>query len=676
MFSSICCVSRRVLFGKFLFLWVVALAPLSSALSQTPFVNTTIEIDKTGSEPFDTNTWDGATLSLAGLDEGSENNVVRLQDSITYRVEVSVNDASTTDLVASVTLLEKQTWIEIPTGCKVDAADVTSQPVSSISADGTVLFCNLGSAIEGTTKVFFPAARAVGVDPVTGAVTLNNDTVGAQVSAGAGADLNLAADGPVETIVTAFFRVDTTKEPKVAARDPETGAFLYKAVRKEGPNGESGWLVEYRVQASYVKGSMIADSDEVNFLADYDLMDFFTDDNTNNNASMLPTPNPDATTSADQGPFSTGGLLYTWDATLPACFLDGDHGGAATIACVQNNLAPADGNPVPGDFTASNAPTNGYAVDALRDPNISIDLDNIDVRDPDGDSNLFEFVINVWFDELLDIRSHQNCIGPTCTTTILNDVGVYDPAAVNPAPNAQGIGGFNPVSTEDASNNNLLNYNGAGEPLPNRNVYPLSESSPGTYATYKSFFNVNNNQAVPKTADQFVPAGATVPFHITVVDHRLVDQSKTQLCDKIDTSVYEFAGLSSGLGNLGWIMATNDNPIGLHINTNGVAGTTISTDGSPYIDILYSTYQSQAEPVPAEVANAATIAWHESLRTDSCEDDVNGDTIVNIKLAGQPAPNPAAPIDWYEDPTEMPGGQADTAKIRVESTYDLSLIHI
>lgn len=121
-----------------------------SALAQTPpVVDTVISLSKTGSEPFDVDgfgnpigwTGDGPGGAIvggfnAGQDASEDDNVVRLQDSITYRVEVSVNDS--------------------------DVADVGAQPVSSISADGVTLVCNLGPAVEGTTRVFFPAARAVG----------------------------------------------------------------------------------------------------------------------------------------------------------------------------------------------------------------------------------------------------------------------------------------------------------------------------------------------------------------------------------------------------------------------------------------------------------------------------------------------------------------------------------
>lgn len=44
-------------------------------------------------------------------------------------------------------------------------------------------------------------------------------------------------------------------------------------------------------------------------------------------------------------------------------------------------------------------------------------------------------------------------------------------------------------------------------------------------------------------------------------------------------------------------------------------------------------------------------------RDDHCDDDVNGDGVVNIKyLDGTGVTNPAFPIDWYEDETEVDDG--------------------
>jgi len=468
---------------------LVTLIPSTALYAATPIVHTTISVYETGVAPYDASTWDG-NLVNAGMDASPTNNVVRLQDTITYFVEVSVNDTDVGDLTSTVQLDKKQAWVSIPPGCKTAMADVTAGPLSSISADGRTLFCNLGPSIQGTTKTFYPSARAIGVSNDGTEITLNDDKVNATVTAEADGTSNIATGGPVETIVTASFQIDTIKEPKTNGTDPDSGAWLYKAEQKVGPNGEAGYLMQFRITTKYQPGSMVADSGEAanGFEADYDLFDYLTDTHNNNNASG---PN---------GDLSSGAILYTWDPAIPGCYLDGNHGVNATIACTQNNI--------PGDFTSPSA-LNAPGTDGLNDPNVDIDLDRIDVRDPDNDGNLIEFVIGYWFETTTEIEGHQSCTDAAgtanCNNEILNNIGVYDAA------NNQAIG-FNPSSTEDASGNNLLNYNGAGEPFPDNVLLGLFKSNPGGYTIMKSFNGVTWGSNI-KSGEQQVAAGSTIPFY-------------------------------------------------------------------------------------------------------------------------------------------------------------------
>ncbi len=603
----------------------------NSALAANPVVNTTISVEKTGSEPFDDSppvTWDGSDLTTAGFDESEENNVVRLQDSITYKVEVSVNDSSAEHLTATVVLDKKQAWIEIPTGCMTDPADVT--PVSSISEDGRTLFCNMGFAIEGTTKVFFPTARAIGASYDGTEITLNDDRVVANVTAEADGLSEIASDGPAETIVTAFFRVDTIKDMKVSGflPAPNDTTPIYQPLRKKGADGVTdGVLMEFRIKAKYLQGSMIADSDEVNFLANYDLFDYYTDDNDmNNNAGLK----------------STNGVLYTWDSALPACALDGDHGDAATISCTNNNVV--------GDWTS-----DMLGADGVNDPNFDIALRNIDVRDPDGDGNLFEFVVNLWFPRAADINTHQDCAGGgTCVTKVINQVGVYDSDSGN-------ILRFNPVSTEDAGDNNLTNYNedpmvpGDGEPFPNFIEYDMGYPGTGSYNIWKSFQGRYSAAGVDtKAPEQKVAAGQIIPFFMNIFDYRLLDGAKTQVCDKIDTNNFEYVGLSGAPRN-DMAYAFNHREFNPAMHTWGGAVGTKFSDASPFVTILYSTEAH------------ANIT---EQRDDTCNDDVNGDGHVNIMDKDGVESNELHPVDWYEDPDMVPGGRAEITKLRQEVYYD------
>ncbi|MEB8433490.1 carboxypeptidase regulatory-like domain-containing protein [Cocleimonas sp. KMM 6892] len=644
----------------------------------TPVVNTTITLEKTGSEPFDTGvSWTGDGPGgvdggvNAGLDADENNNIVRLQDSITYRVEVSVNDSDVEDLTATVTLNEKQKWITIPTGCKTDPSEVGSEGISEIRNSDTELFCNMGPAIEGTTRVFFPAARAVGLDPLTGDVTRNDDIVTAGVVAEAVSVENgnsaPASDGPTSVVVTGFFRVDLQKELKSTAVDPDTGASLYSAPLKKGPTGRAGSIIEYTVLAEYVKGSLLADGDNDTTsggspgIASYRIIDVLTDDNEHNNTATL----------------STGAQLYTWDSLTPACELLGDHGAAASVTCTQLSAAIDDIGP------------GASAPDGLNDLVIQIDLDNIDVSDPDNDANLFEVRLNVWFDKVNDIDNHQTCNElnqPECINTTTNRVGFWDGSSTildsfdetndnAPTGNNPGI-----VSTEDSAGNHVNNYNAGEEPFPNEVSYPLTTSSPGSFVVHKAFTNLFPF-ADRKFPDQNMAAGETRPFLMNVYDYRLIDQAETQVCDKIDTQVFEYAGVAppNQIGSpalYGWNQNQPWNPV---VSTwGGAVGTTLA-DGSSLVNFLFSNYPYVADPVTNQAG------YLEELRTASCNDDINNDGFVVIQNEdgslvdenGDAATGTI--IDWWRNADDVPplaggaGADENVTRVRQNSIYDAAL---
>ncbi len=649
----------------------------SQAMAQMPVVDTVISLSKTGSEPFDTSggwTGDGPGGAVggenAGQDASEDDNIVRLQDSITYRVEVSVNDSDVEDLTSTVTLNEKQKWITIPTGCKIDPADVGNQPVSSISADGTVLFCNLGPAIEGTTRVFFPAARAVGVDPITGDVTRNDDIVTAGVSSQAFSAANGASapvtDGPTEVIVTGFFRVDLQKELKSTAVDPDTGAPLYQAPTKDGPTGRPGSIIEYTVLAKYVKGSLVADGDQDTTLggspgvASYRIVDVLTDDNIHN----------------DTATNSTGARLYTWDTTQPACELLGDHGASASVTCSELVAAIDDVGP------------GATMPDGLNDLAIEINLTDIDVTDPDNDANLFEVRLNIWFDKVNDIDSHQVCnelMQPTCTNTTTNRVGFWDGTSTildsfdenndnAPLGNNPGI-----VSTEDASGSNVGNYNAGEEPFPNEVSYPLSTSRPGSFSAHKAFTNLFR-YADAKFPDQSMAAGETRPFLMNVFDYRKIDQAETIMCDKIDTQVFEYAGVAppNQIGSPALYSWNQNRPWNPVVSTfAGPNGTTLG-DGTDYVEFFFTNHPYTTDPI------ADQAGYINEMRTATCDDDVNGDGSVVIQLEdgslvdenGDPA---VGTVDWWVSADDVPpfggagGAAANVTRVKQDSRYDAAL---
>ena len=580
-----------------------------------PVVNTTLRVTATGSEPFDTTTWDGTNLATAGLDQDPNNNVVRLQDIVFYRVEVSVNDSDVDNLISTFTVDKKQAIIELPQGCLTDPLLVN--PVSSISTDLRTLTCNLGPALEGTTRLFSPTTRVIGI-AADGEVTRNNDLISANASSEADGIPNVKDPEPTETIVTTAFKVDTVKELKVDATDPVSGESLYVAPPKMGdlPGQEDGSLMEYVIRIEYNPGSTFINSaDELggNFEVDIDLVDFYTDDNNFNNIGGL----------------STGGILYDWDPAIPACELVGDHGPNATVNCSQGAIILDPISP------------GGLSSDGLNDPNILIDLDNIDVRDPNSDGNFLELRVNIWFSRANDIDNHQSC-GGVCTNFVSNHIGTFDGA----------FQGFNPLSTEDGMGTNLSNFNTLGEPRANNSVsYPLVYSDSGSVSIRKSFEGFSNGQ---KNGQQFTAIGEVIPLMLNSSDTRLVDQLATQICDKIDTSVFEYVGLSSAPRN-DLRSFRNHSQYNPAILTRGPGAGDVFADGTNFVDILYSD-----EP-------NTTLA---EQRDDVCNDDVNGDLKVVIDGINQVTLLADSPNDWVSDPTTLTGGLSSVSKIRQEARYD------
>ncbi|MGB5598888.1 MAG: SdrD B-like domain-containing protein, partial [Thiothrix litoralis] len=458
-------------------------------------------------------------------------------------------------------------------------------------------------------------------------ITLNDSHVSANVSAQADGLSDIANAGPTDVVVTANFKVDTVKELKVTSVDPDTGEPLYIAPARPGPANENGTLVEYVIKARYVQGSMIANAPNEaggNFEADYVLLDHFTDNNGNNNGAL-----------------SSGGVLYTWNPKVPACELVGDHGPNAAVTCTQVNHLLDDLGPT-------------LTGDGINDPNIEITLNNIDVRDPDKDSNLIELKLNLWFNEATEVKTHETCASTgRCTNTVVNSVGVYNAGAGT-------VDGFNPVSTEDASGNNLLNYNGTGEPEPNYIAYNMAYTPGGSLSMWISYHELFGQEKW--APEQRASIGETIPFLLNHFDYRLIDGGISQTCAKIDKSQFEYAGLSApNRTDMGYAFNVNApyNPHMAYRPAGGTGAWTQGADGSPFITILYS---DEANTTLAE------------LRDDVCNDDVNGDSKyvvdgINVNTGLADSPN-----DWVTDPTDL-GGLANVSKIRQHVVYDQARVN-
>ncbi len=632
--------TKPIRFGFILFSLFIC---VNFAQAAVPVVNTTIGVEKTGSEPFDATTWDGSDLNTAGFDQFEDNNVVRMQDSITYRVEVSANDSSVDNLIATVSLPDgKQKWIALPTGCKTNPLEVT--PVSSISVDGYTMICNVGSVIEGATRVFFPAAKVIAYNSVTNLPVLNDEHTVANVSVTA-AGANVATAGDTDVIITAGFKLDTIKTMLIPGFKTD-GTPLYTAQNAPGPLGQEGMLLEYSIKLQYKNGSMLMDSDEISYKVNIDLVDHFTDDNTGNDGAL-----------------SSGAVLYTWgpNGASGGCFLEGDNGSTSSVVCNQQN------NPVIDSISpTANAGTGAYTgeVDGVNDPNIDIALTDIDVRDPDADGNIVNLVVKLWFSRASEILTHQDCIGLTCTVVTINSVSWKNGGGT--------FEGFNPVSTEDSNNNNLTNFSGLGEPYPNEIDYSMAYLPPGSWSFYTVFEGFYRPSGPDYwTADTPYAPGQTISFGTQFADHRKLSfpNGKSQGCDKIDTTQFNFKGLhvtangGSTMKDTGyWGNTMAHNPV-VHAYNSGNIPNPFNPgfDAQGAYTILYTDV-----PVgtPSGPGTAGEAAWLSSLRSSTCPDDVDGDGTVRIKLKDGSlvdaisggAPVAAGPIDWYESTAQGEAG--------------------
>jgi len=124
-------------------------------------------------------TWAGSAADEDGLgghnpgdDSGPNNLVVRTYDIVQYRIDWNVNEVDGTNVLLKANLPANMDieWVvdpalPLPPGCK----DSGVTPISSISADGKSLVCNLGDHEEGSSGAIFPMMQVYG--------QLDNDTI-------------------------------------------------------------------------------------------------------------------------------------------------------------------------------------------------------------------------------------------------------------------------------------------------------------------------------------------------------------------------------------------------------------------------------------------------------------------------------------------------------------------
>lgn len=179
----------------------------------------------------DDDMWNGTNENWInnGLDSCENNGIVRLNDAVIYRSDIAINDADQENVTAIFTLPDTTAgWnnramrLEIPEVCLVgdytnDAGQVVSYaPQSSISADGTVLICNVWHHVEWTKLVVYPKANA---NPFN----QNDDNFDASVCVNSDQHPTDVCPDPINVIVTSTFGIDLTKDLNPPHK-PEDGA--------------------------------------------------------------------------------------------------------------------------------------------------------------------------------------------------------------------------------------------------------------------------------------------------------------------------------------------------------------------------------------------------------------------------------------------------------------------
>ncbi len=256
----------------------------NAATTAPPTLRTDIKLQATGQAPWDATTYDASTGANAAQDANSSNNIVRVLDTVVYRITVSLNDAADTNVISKVTLNKNQRWLAVPSSCLTQNVPT----VSAISTDGRTLVCNLGNQQEGSNIVYDASALAVATDVNTPAGTdtsvkaANCDTTAYCLSAAAKASSDnhpsdVSATNTPFAYTTADFRVDMRKD-NPTNDDTKPSAVTAMA------NDETtlGMMITYNISLNQQKGSEPVA--HVNNMASFNLTDTFiyTGGSTNN----------------------------------------------------------------------------------------------------------------------------------------------------------------------------------------------------------------------------------------------------------------------------------------------------------------------------------------------------------------------------------------------------------
>lgn len=198
----------------------------------------------TGTAPFDAS-------AGAGNDTTATDDVVRSNDTVTYQIQLNVNDteagsSTARDVTVQQTLPAGMRWPRLPATCLTSGVT----PVSSISPDGQTITCNIGDIPTGVARTL---ALSAGVTEMDNGTVLTPGANSVTVDAD-GATSGSATPDPVT--VSSVPRVDMVKSAPnvtVATRGGVDGYLLRYPVSVQIPSFGGRGLVGYEPPAAAIR---------------------------------------------------------------------------------------------------------------------------------------------------------------------------------------------------------------------------------------------------------------------------------------------------------------------------------------------------------------------------------------------------------------------------------------
>ena len=583
---------------------------------QNPATESTIVIAADGIAPFD-----ATTSTPAGTDANDTNGVVRNFDSVTYLVEVTLNDADDTNVNATVTLNDKGSWLSIPADCRTNANGFPVTPDSSIS-DTTgdnlndTLFCNLGDHTEGTKLSFRPVAQAVGnnTDILQASVLSNSDN---NVNTGDSDSGNDPIDdgfettqgsGPIPTEITAGFGINVDKSVLSLPEEDESDYLpQYNPVNTLIPGSEEGTTVKWHIALNYNTGSeFIADTGMGSGVQNFTITDTWF--GTHSNDSSVEGNNA-------MGDFDDQIKMLGSVTLVPTdnCSLVGAVSG--TVSCTQPG----------GPGTPITIQISGVAVNQRQLAKVELNMffPFDDLFDPNGFAQSETYNIN--------------------NTATLTGWGGTD-----------GLGAALPLLSASVPA-------AADTPGPASEDFLVSASRTGPSSFTKTFtgigFNKNGQRAAVK--------GEIVTTSLGITDRRLYD-THLGVCDTLDTDSFEFVG-SIGAGQADALFDNTPTFSTYALDDNTTNGRVTTHDQFNPKVIVFNNAQ---DPNDFDIAfisdgsNEGLVLQYSSVPysvtgddhwTATCQDELDGDPTT---------------IDWTTDYTTI--GAANVVRIRLVWQRDFS----